>query len=248
MKVGRVIAGGLLILLAAVVVFTALGAPLSVLTTMVVWSPVLLCVAGVVVLLTAVTPRRVVVIGLTLLLIGGLGLAASHRLVDAVVWWSGLTAVLVLGGLFLIMSGLRGPAADRRPGAPLVCRRLFRNEPALTVPTGTVAIAATVWWADVVLDLPYVSRKVPVEVDATVMFGHLTVRVPDEVPEKRIVRHDAFVMTRRELKANRLQVREPEEPTPLLTVVAVGVGGTVKVFRTPRDQIAAVGQSSATVP
>jgi hypothetical protein len=218
-----------------------------VLTTVAVWSPVLFCVVGVVLLLVSVGPRRIVVTALMFLLLGCLGLVATHRVLGAVFWWVSLAATLTLAGLFFVVSGIRSPVRpehQRRPGAPLVLRRFWRAGPDWSVPQDTEAVAVTACFADAVLDLAHVGKQVAVEVDVTVVFGDVTVRVPRAVPEDLVVTHHAFVLTKRGLAAAPLPKREPGKPKPVLTVVVIGIGGAVTVLR-ELDENAGAGQPAA---
>lgn len=228
---GRVVVGGLLVLLAAAILLAALGVPISALTDVAIWSPATLCVAGLLLLLVSAGPRRVVVAAVALLITGCLGLTATHGVVGLLFWWVLLAATLGLIGMFLAVSGLRATEYPLRlgsPGAPLVQRTFWRSKRFDSVPDTASAIAVTACMADVTIDLPHAGVKI-VELDANILFGSITVRVPRTLPPSDVVIHRAFL-----LAAGRLRTSLPPPSAelgmpPALSIGVLGVGGDIVV-------------------
>lgn len=225
------VVGGALVLLAVAILFTALDLPVSALIKVAVWSPAILCMAALLLLFVSAGPRRVVVTALALLLTGCLGLVATHRLVAPLFWWTFLAGILGLIGLLLTVSGLRASEHSpqlRSPGAPVVRWSFWRSKTLDPVPDDASAVAVTVCMADVVIDLPHAGVKT-IELDVSILFGGITVRVPRMLQPSEVVIHRAFLLT-----AGKLRTALPSPPTgagmpPALSVGIVGVGGDVVV-------------------
>jgi len=227
----------MLILAGVTVLLAVLGVPPSAVVEAAVWSPAILCVAALAVLLVSAGSRRIVVTALVLLVAGCLGLVATHRLVGLSFWLVCFAGTLALVGSLLVVSGMRRSESlgrPRAPGAPIALRRFGRSGPVEPVPEDATAVAVTACFADVIVALPHAGETAEgIELDATVLFGNITVHLPPILPPDQVVMRRAFVLT-----AGRLRVAAPPPPTapkdaPALLIVVIGVGGDVELRHEP---------------
>jgi len=232
-RLARVGVGTTLVVAAVAIVLAVFDLLVSALSLLARWSPALVCLAGLVILLLTAKPRSSAVVAVSLLLAVGLGLVATHQLARASFWWVCIAVALALCGLVIIFTGVAGsPARDQPPlpGHPLVLHS-FR-EKVHTVPQDTAAIAITACFSDVALELPHV-KKMDVEVDVTVFFCDINVRVPHDFSHEQVKLRRAFLLTGGKLIT---EAPEPAPPTPnkgnnfplpKLSIVVVGAGGQV---------------------
>ena len=230
--------GAALVGFALTILFVRLELPSSVLIGVAKWSPMILILIAFLLLVAATGPRRVVFASLLLALVGCLGLIATHGVVGSQFWWLLLAGLLACAGGILVMSGVRSRKQpnNTRPGAPIVRRRFWRSGTVDQVPAEADAIALTACFADVVLELPYAGQLRNIELEITVVFGTVIVRVPKELERTEVVMHRPFVLGAGRLTTspplsnavNTLNEDEPAPP-PALTAVVVGLGGDAAV-------------------
>jgi hypothetical protein len=240
MRVGRLLAGISLCTVGLAVGLLALGVSARSLAEAATWSPVLLLVAGLWLLLEAATPRSVTAAAVTLLLAGGLGLLASRHIVGRDFWEIVLAGLIVLAGALLARSGARAAGqgtSHGHAGSPVRRRSTVRSRVLDPIPEGTMAVAVTACFADVSLALPIDVS----EVEATAVMGHITLRAPELRPADIVV-HRAFVLSRSGLATAAPRSRTEMDPSKL-TVVVVSVGGDVEVRSGPGDQDPGVPRS-----
>lgn len=238
MKVGRLVAGISFCGVGFTLGLLALGVPARALAEAATWSPVLLLLTGIWILMKSATPRSIVIAASALLLMGSLGLLASRDLASPVFWKVLLSAIIALFGGFLARSGVRAPRREPsqfRAGSPVKRIRIGPSPAPEPIPDGAMAVAVTACFATVKLTLPIDVT----DVETTTLVGHITLWAPKLSPADVVV-HRAFVLSRNGLTTHAPLAKAEMDPRKL-TIVVVSLGGAVDVRAGPNRQAVPVG-------
>lgn len=201
--------------------------------------PVLLLIAGAVLVFRASTPRGTLAGPLALLAIGGGGVAAQYGVLRAANLDRLVGLGLVVGGIAVAMS-----SRSEEPSAPVSVRR-FRTLvwPRRTTVRGPAPFQLVVQAAlgRVAVDLSHADFPKGVrstEIDMSIFYGRIELALPatwtvvaGRVAAARGVAFEGLLDSRKPAELDEDQ--EESSPTPRVVLNALGLGGAISVCRSP---------------